>query len=89
MYAAVPFGSETGLDPITQGLDPVTQGVALPYAVAPYAAPYHYYGKRDADAQVVLPYAAYPHGVAATYGGLVHSSLVGVCTNYLGVQVPC
>ena len=25
MYAAVPFGSSTGLDPITQGLDPVTQ----------------------------------------------------------------
>merc|ERR1712026_38754 len=30
-YAAhVPFGSSTGLDPITQGLDPVTQG-AVPY----------------------------------------------------------
>merc|ERR1719347_2100178 len=28
-YAGVPFGSSTGLDPITQGLDPVTQG-ALP-----------------------------------------------------------
>ena len=45
--AAVPFGSSTGLDPITQGLDPVTQG---------------YYGKREAepeaDAQAVLPYAA-------------------------------
>merc|ERR1711982_179701 len=27
----VPFGSSTGLDPITQGLDAVTQGVALPY----------------------------------------------------------
>merc|ERR1712042_48696 len=58
--AAVPFGSSTGLDPITQGLDPVTQG---------------YYGKRDAepeaDAQAILPYAAgyagYPY--AAGYAG--------------------
>merc|ERR1711911_512931 len=66
----VPFGSSTGLDPITQGLDPVTQGYA-PYAAYgyPYAA---HYGKREAeaDAQVVLPYAGYgyaaPHGVAAT-----------------------
>merc|ERR1711881_185118 len=41
-YAGVPFGSSTGLDPITQGLDPVTQG-ALPVA--------HYYGKRSADAE--------------------------------------
>merc|ERR1712110_555073 len=92
VYAAVPFGSSTGLDPITQGADPVTQGYALPYAY-PYAG--HYYGKREAeaDAQVVLPYAGYgyaaPHAVAATYGGLVHSSLVGVCTNYVGAQVPC
>merc|ERR1711973_726010 len=39
--AAVPFGSSTGLDPITQGLDPVTQGVAVPaYGYAGYA-----YGK--------------------------------------------
>merc|ERR1712106_978936 len=35
--AHVPFGSSTGLDPITQGLDPVTQG-AIPY----YHAGYHY-----------------------------------------------
>merc|ERR1719167_1297061 len=41
--AAVPFGSSTGLDPITQGLDAVTQGVAIP-------AGYHYLGKRSADA---------------------------------------
>merc|ERR1712133_343637 len=53
--AAVPFGSSTGLDPITQGLDAVTQGVALP----------HYIGKRsaDADAYYGYPYAygAYPY----------------------------
>merc|ERR1711862_318200 len=43
--AHVPFGSSTGLDPITQGLDPVTQG-AVPY----YGLGYHY-GKRSADAE--------------------------------------
>merc|ERR1712013_968057 len=48
--AAVPFGSSTGLDPITQGLDLSTQGYA-PYAYAgyPYAAYGHYYGKREGD----------------------------------------
>merc|ERR1719445_2108111 len=81
--AAVPFGSSTGLDPITQGLDPVTQGYALPYHVG-------YYGKRDAEADPALIYNfAAPHAVAATYGGLVHSSHVGVCVNYVGAQVPC
>merc|ERR1711872_660559 len=70
LVGAVPFGSSTGLDPITQGADPVTQGVALPYAgYAGYAAPYA---------------VAAPHAVAATYGGLVHSSLVGICTNVAG-----
>merc|ERR1712130_981419 len=39
-HAYVPFGSSTGLDPITQGLDPVTQGY-VPY-----------YGKRSAHAYV-------------------------------------
>merc|ERR1719266_1516581 len=84
-YAGVPFGSSTGLDPITQGLDPVTQG-ALPYAHYPYA--HGYYGKREADAQVVVA-GALPYAYAAPYGGLVHSSHVGVCTNYVGAQVPC
>merc|ERR1712061_916242 len=51
-YAGVPFGSSTGLDPITQGLDPVTQG-ALPVA--------HYYGKRSADADAAVV-AAVPFG---------------------------
>merc|ERR1711868_150423 len=39
----------------------------------------------------VLPFPTLlplPTPFAATYGGLVHSSLVGVCTNYLGAQVP-
>merc|ERR1712001_737103 len=64
-YAGVPFGSSTGLDPITQGLDPVTQG-ALPAV--------HYIGKRSADADAFLyanaygAYGAYPYGFAAAYG---------------------
>merc|ERR1712002_356195 len=64
--AAVPFGSSTGLDPITQGLDASTQGYA-PYAA--YGA-YGYYGKRSADAYypygVVAPYA---YGAPAAYAG--------------------
>merc|ERR1712198_690075 len=56
-YAGVPFGSSTGLDPITQGPDPVTQG-ALPVA--------HYYGKRSADAEADPYYlGGYAHGVVA------------------------
>jgi len=98
LVAGVPFGSSTGLDPITQGLDAATQGYA-PYA---YAAPYGglVYGKREAEADPQLiaaaPYVGYagyavaaPHAVAAVPGGLVHSSLVGVCTNVAGAQVPC
>merc|ERR1711862_111523 len=46
-YGYVPFGSSSGLDPITQGLDPVTQGY-VPY----YGYGYHgYYGKRSAEAE--------------------------------------
>merc|ERR1712121_551155 len=95
-YAGVPFGSSTGLDPITQGLDASTQGYA-PYAYHGLGYYGHYYGKRDAEADPALlyagyagypyaygAYAAYPHAVAATTAGLVHSSHVGLCTNYLG-----
>jgi len=59
LVAGVPFGSSTGLDPITQGLDASTQGYA------PYAHHGVYYGKRSADAQLAyaLPYAH--HAVAA------------------------
>merc|ERR1719251_722535 len=95
VYAAVPFGDPSGLDPITQGANPVTQGFA-PYAYAGYlgyAAHPYAYGKREAEADaqfLVAPYAYAGYlGYAATAYGAVHSSLVGVCTNYLGVQVPC
>merc|ERR1712037_104409 len=50
-YHGVPFGSSTGLDPITQGLDASTQGFA-PYAHFGYGYGHlGYYGKRDADAE--------------------------------------
>merc|ERR1712231_36146 len=59
LVAHVPFGSSTGLDPITQGLDASTQGY-LPYAHLGYghhALGYGHhafaYGKRSADAQLV------------------------------------
>merc|ERR1712115_260766 len=48
-HAYVPFGSSTGLDPITQGLDPVTQG-HVPYYGNPYAA--YAYGYPYAHAYV-------------------------------------
>merc|ERR1712215_264800 len=59
-YAGVPFGSSTGLDPITQGLDASTQGFA-PYAHYGYGLGLagHYIGKRSADAD-----AYYAHGYA-------------------------
>merc|ERR1711997_926611 len=70
-YGYVPFGSSSGLDPITQGLDPVTQGY-VPY----YGYGYHgYYGKRSADAEAdpALLYGAYgyaglPYAGYAAYG---------------------
>merc|ERR1711862_898348 len=68
----VPFGSSTGLDPITQGLDAVTQGVALPYHAGVYG--YGYYGKRDADALYgyygyrPYGYRAYGYGYPYRYG---------------------
>merc|ERR1711997_1143186 len=62
-YGYVPFGSSSGLDPITQGLDPVTQGYG-----------YHagYYGKRSADAGAD-PYAGYAYG-AYPYAGYAYGA---------------
>merc|ERR1712134_254729 len=70
-HYGVPFGSSTGLDPITQGLDPVTQGAVVG----------HYIGKRSADAEAEADadaeayYAPYAYGAYAygaypyAYGG--------------------
>jgi len=65
-YAGVPFGSSTGLDPITQGLDPATQGYVPYYGYGHhvYGAYGHYYGKRSADAEAdaeAEPEAFYGH----------------------------
>merc|ERR1712179_153338 len=51
----------------------------------------HTYGKRDAEAEPYYAhgYAGLGHAVVATPAGLVHSSHVGLCTNYLGASVPC
>merc|ERR1711981_1527886 len=53
----VPFGSSTGLDPITQGLDASTQGFA------PYAYHGYHYGKRSADADAYYAHHAVAYGV--------------------------
>merc|ERR1712098_893379 len=60
-YAAVPFGSSTGLDPITQGLDASTQGYA-PFAHYGYGHHGLIYGKRSADADAYYGLIGY-HGV--------------------------
>merc|ERR1712177_107237 len=76
-YAGVPFGSSTGLDPITQGLDPVTQG-ALP-AYSGYTGYYgHYLGKRSADADADAFYAAYPYTAPVAYAGVPFGSSTGL-----------
>ena len=89
--AAVPFGSSSGLDPLTQGLDAATQGVLAPYS--------HYYGKRAAEAEPQyltyggLPYssyAGYPY-TGLGYSAYHHPAAYGVsaCRNYVGAAVPC
>merc|ERR1712223_553485 len=65
-YGYVPFGSSSGLDPITQGLDPVTQG-AVPY----YGLGYHY-GKRSADAEPKADAAYLGYGYPYAYGYAAH-----------------
>ena len=80
LHSAVPFGSSTGQDPITQGLDPVTQG-ALPY--------HHFYGKRSADAEAdpALVYAGY--GYPYAYGLHAFAGKSAPCVNAANVPVPC
>lgn len=47
----------------------------------PYAAGY--------NGLINAPYAAYNALPYAYNAGLIHSSRVGICTNYVGQQVPC
>merc|ERR1712186_94125 len=70
-YAGVPFGSSSGLDPITQGLDAATQGY-VPYYGYGHHAYGHYYGKRsadaDADAEAFYGHYGYPYGLGYNLG---------------------
>ena len=43
-YGYVPFGSSSGLDPITQGLDPATQGYVPYYGYGYHGLGYAYWG---------------------------------------------
>merc|ERR1719237_1463431 len=92
-YGVHAFGGKSA--PCVNGLNlPVPcAGAPLAYAGLPYAAQY---GKREAEAdpQVILGGLGYGlgyhAGVAAVAPAvLVHSSHVGLCTNYLGAAVPC
>jgi len=77
--------AEADAQVIVGGLGPV--GYGLGYHAGVVAAP-----AVAAVAPAVLGHAALPnpvHAVAATPAGLVHSSHVGLCTNYLGAAVPC
>merc|ERR1712025_67038 len=74
-YAGVPFGSSSGLDPITQGLDPVTQGAALPTLTGYYG---HYIGKRSADADADAAYLTYGYGLPYAYAGVPFGSSSGL-----------
>merc|ERR1712168_1548702 len=54
------------------------------------ADPYFYSANPAAYAAGHVVKGVYaPHAVAATPFGYAHSSNVGVCTNNMGVQVPC
>merc|ERR1712002_122244 len=72
-YIGVPFGSSTGLDPITQGLDASTQGVA------PYGYGHHglIYGKRSADPYYLGGYAAVPFGSSTGLDPITHGLIYG------------
>merc|ERR1719365_497811 len=66
--AGVPFGSPSGLDPITQGLDPVTQGAVPGLPVGHPSGQDPITQGLDASTQGYLPYA-YGH---LGYGYLGH-----------------
>merc|ERR1719411_1976762 len=49
-----------------------------------------HYGKREAEAEPFYGYGYAGLGYAGLgYGYGIHSSHVGLCTNYLGAAVPC
>merc|ERR1712001_720391 len=87
-YAGVPFGSSTGLDPITQGLDAATQGYVPYYGYGhhAYGAYGHYYGKRSADAEAEAEaepeafygHYGYPYGLGYNLGYAGYAFAYGV-----------
>merc|ERR1712012_1050551 len=87
-YGAYTFGGKSA---------PCVNAANIPVPCA--GAPLAYHGYPYAYGGYGLPVAAYGgvaatnptlgHAVAYTPAGVTHSSNVGVCTNYLGAQVPC
>merc|ERR1711979_116045 len=56
----------------------------------PCASGLYHYGKREAEAEPFYGYGYAGLGYAGLgYGYGIHSSHVGLCTNYLGAAVPC
>merc|ERR1712168_1221786 len=98
-YAAVPTHSITSYNNPNH-YTAVTNGVFGPKYIAKNHGVQHV-AKRSADPYFYSAYPATyaaghvvkgvyaPHAVAATPFGYTHSSNVGVCTNNMGVQVPC
>merc|ERR1712127_793298 len=89
-HAGVYYGKrEAEADPAVLAVSPYTalhHGIAAPYAYAGY--PYAHAGVSTGLIGGVA--GSNPvHAVAATPFGLTHSSNVGICTNYVGAQVPC
>merc|ERR1711997_1326342 len=93
-YAGYPYTYGYGLPAYTYAAGcRNNNGALVPCAHGAVAA--HVVAKREADSEAdpayfVSPYLA-QYGFPRTfYGhGLVHTSRLGVCTNYLGAQVPC
>merc|ERR1712058_76844 len=81
--AAVPCGRKKREAEAEAEADPALLYGAYGYPYAYGAYPYAY------GAGIAATNPTLGHAVAYTGVGAVHSSLVGVCTNYLGAQVPC
>merc|ERR1712055_938550 len=84
-YAGLGYTGYAGLGYAAPAVAPAV------YAAAPAVAP-AVYAAHSVVAPAVLGNEESPnpvHSIAATPFGLVHSSLVGVCTNVKGEQVDC
>ena len=98
------YGADIATTPFKSAPCVNAANVPVPCAAAgygAYASPYALYGrkKREAEASAQIfgsPYGyaaspyAYSAGIPYAYGGAYsHPSNYGICTNYVGVQVPC